>query len=177
MLWIAVGVSFATLITLSCFESARRKHPLNYILLGVFTLCEAYLVGAISSTYDVEEVAVAVGITAVICLGLTLFAFQTKIDFTMKSGAMMVVLLGFMVFGLLMIWFHSRILRILYATIGAIIFSCYLVIDTQMLIGGPRHKLRASIDDAIFVALQLYLDVVNIFLFILQLVGMGGDRR
>jgi len=49
-------------------------------------------------------------------------------------------------------------------------FVQYLVVDTQMMVGG-HHKYSLSPEEYIFGALNLYLDIVNIFLFILMLVG------
>lgn len=86
MMWISLGVLLVTMITLACCEGVRRKSPLNFIVLGIFTLAESFMLGVISSTYNGQEVFLAVGITAAVCLGLTLFAFQTKIDFTVMGG-------------------------------------------------------------------------------------------
>lgn len=41
----------------------------------------------------------AVGITAAVCLGLTIFAFQTKWDFTMMGGALVAASIVLLVFG------------------------------------------------------------------------------
>lgn len=75
-----------------------------------------------------------------------------------------------MIFGFLMIFIRSEILRVVYAWIGAFIFSAYIVIDTQSIIGG-KHKLKFTADDYIAAALNVYLDVINLFLFILRIVG------
>ena len=42
--------------------------------------------GAISSTYEVSEVLIAVGMTVLVVFALTMFAMQTKIDFTAWGG-------------------------------------------------------------------------------------------
>ena len=42
--------------------------------------------GAICSTYEVSEVLIAVGMTALVVFALTMFAMQTKIDFTAWGG-------------------------------------------------------------------------------------------
>ena len=44
------------------------------------------MLGAVASTYDVEAVLMAVATTAGVTLALTIFAFQTKIDFTGCGG-------------------------------------------------------------------------------------------
>ncbi len=74
------------MISMACCESVRRKAPTNYIFLGVFTACEGFMLGSIAAFYDTEAVMIAVGICAAVTLGLTVFAFQTKYDFTTCGG-------------------------------------------------------------------------------------------
>lgn len=170
-LWIlAFVMTIVLLIVLACCPDVRRKHPINLILLGVFTFCEGFLLGAVSASYKADAVLIAVGITAAVCLALTLFAFQTKYDFTMCSGALLVLLVVLLLFGILSIFIRSQVLNILYASLGALVFSLYLVFDTQLMMGG-KHKYSLSPEEYIFAALNLYLDIVNLFMFILQLVG------
>lgn len=166
----ALAVTFVTLIVLVCCDSVRRKTPLNLIFLGLFTLCESILLGAITSHYDEVSVLLAVGITAGVCLALTLFAFQTKFDFTMCGGLLFVFLMVLIIFGVFAAIFHTKILSVVYASLGALLFSFYLVFDTQLMMGG-KHKYSLSPEEYIFAALNLYLDIINLFLMILSLVG------
>ena len=65
----------------------------------------------------------AVGACAAITLGLTIFAFQTKIDFTAMGGVLLAVLICFIIFGFIAAFFPaSRTLNLVYASIGCIIF-------------------------------------------------------
>lgn len=61
-------------------------------------------------------------------------------------------------------------MTLVYASIGALIFSVYLVYDTQLMLGG-KHKYSISPEEYIFAALNLYLDIINIFLYILTIIG------
>ena len=54
--------------------------------LALWSVAEAVMLGMVASTYDVEAVLMAVGTTAGVTLALTIFAFQTKIDFTGCGG-------------------------------------------------------------------------------------------
>ena len=69
------------------------------------------------------QVFLAMIIVAVLALGITLFAFQTKIDFTAKSGCLFVALIVLMCFGFLTIFFYSRILQLVYSSLGKIIID------------------------------------------------------
>ncbi|KAG8197869.1 hypothetical protein JTE90_024268 [Oedothorax gibbosus] len=174
MFWIALVFTIVLLIALSCCEKVRRSFPANFICLFLFTFFESFLLGAAASRYDTEAVLIAAGICTVVCLGLTLFAFQTKIDFTVCSGFLMVCVLVLLVFGIFAMIFPSKIMQLLYGAAGAIIFSLYLVFDTQLMMGG-KHKYSLSPEEYIFAALNIYLDVINIFMSILQIVGYIRD--
>lgn len=64
-------------------------------------------------------------------------------------------------------------MQLIYACLGALLFSIYLIYDTQLVIG--KGTFSYSLDDAYLAAIQLYLDVINLFLFILQILGGGGN--
>lgn len=68
-------------------------------------------------------------------------------------------------------------MQIMYAVYGglmALIFMVFLAIDTQMLVGGKRLELDP--EEYIFAATQLFLDIIYIFWFILQLLGALNNK-
>ncbi|RWS17296.1 lifeguard-like protein [Dinothrombium tinctorium] len=169
MIITAAVLGFATLITLACCEY-HRTFPINLICLGIFTLTQSFLLMNVGAYINKPEVLMwAVIITFVICLALTVFAFQTKFDFTIFNGILFVFLVVLVVMGIiLLIVGRNRIFHLIYASLGAFIFSAYLVIDTQMIVGGS-HKYQYSPEDYIFAAINLYLDIINLFLMILRI--------
>lgn len=168
-MWANFAVLIVTEITLICCEGVRRKHPINMILLFVFTVSMSFFVGIIASTYEPDTVFTAAGATALIVLALTIFSFQTKWDFTGMAPYLFVALVCLMIFGFFAAIFRSNTAYIVYACIGVLIFSMYLVYDTQMLIGGKKYQL--SEEEYIFAALTIYIDVIQIFLYLLELFG------
>ncbi|XP_074653362.1 protein lifeguard 1-like isoform X2 [Tubulanus polymorphus] len=172
---VAFGVTIICLIVLACCADVRRKFPMNIIFLGIFTLCEGILLGTVSCRYKTDAVLMAAGITTVVAVGLTIFSFQTKWDFTMCSGALFVLTIVLLVFGIICLIVRNRYASIAYASLGALIFAMYLVMDTQMMIGG-KHKYALSPEEYIFAALNLYLDIVNMFMFILSIIGLSGGN-
>lgn len=160
------------LILMSCCTELRRRTPVNYILLALFTVAESLLLGCIAMKYDPVAVLMAAGVCAAVCLGLTMFAMQTKWDFTVLGGSLFAVLIVLIVFGIIAIIFPSRVMLLLYSAFGAILFSVYLIYDTQLMLGG-KHKYTISPEEYIFAALNLYVDVINIFLYILAIIGLG----
>jgi len=174
MQWIALIMTFILLIVLACCSDFRRRWPLNIVLLGLFTLCEGFMLGSVASYYRSEDVLIAVGICAGVCLSLMIFAMQTKWDFTAFGGILFVCVIVLFIFGIVAMIIPGKVITMIYASLGALLFSCYLVFDTQLMMGG-KHKYSISPEEYIFAALNLYLDIINIFLYILALVG--GSRN
>ncbi|KPJ10125.1 Glutamate [NMDA] receptor-associated protein 1 [Papilio machaon] len=175
MFWIAFATVFICLIVMSCCGNVRRQAPMNFIFLGIFTVAESFLLGVTSSMYDGTAVMMAVGITAAICLTLTLFAMQTKYDFTAMGGILLCATVVLLLFGLIAMFLPgNRIVTLVYASLGALLFSVYLVYDTQLMMGGT-HKYSISPEEYVFAALNLYLDVINIFVYILTIIGASRD--
>ncbi|EYC42733.1 hypothetical protein Y032_0520g2850 [Ancylostoma ceylanicum] len=65
--------------------------------------------------------------------------------------------------------FRVTFLYTVYAAIGALLSMLYLAIDIQLIMGGRQFEL--SPEEYIFAAMQIFLDILNIFLFILQIFG------
>jgi hypothetical protein len=157
-----------------------RVFPTNMILLLIFTLTEAYVVSCITSIVaDVKGgaiVVVAASMTLGKCLiilaiviALTLYAMFTRSDFTTGWGILFAFIAPFIMFGIFAWIAWIPVLHSLYCALGAAIFGIYLVIDTQLIVGGGRYEL--SMDDYVAGALMLYIDIIQIFLYILSLLG------
>ncbi|XP_013786944.1 protein lifeguard 1-like [Limulus polyphemus] len=174
LFWIALVLMFILMIILVCCDKVRRTSPTNIFILMAFTVLESFLLGFAAGGYDSDEVVMAVGICAVVSLGLTIFAFQTKWDFTLCGGFLFVSVLILILFGFICIFIPGRVVSLVYASLGALIFSLYLVYDTQLMIGGS-HRYSISPEEYIFAALNLYLDIINLFLFILQIISSAKD--
>jgi len=171
VMWTSWGVALAITIILACCGEIRRKTPHNFIFLGLFTACWSVMMGTTTAFYDVDAILIAVGCTAAVTLGLTLFAFQTKIDFTACGGFFLALLVILIVGGIVMIFIPpSKYTMIGFGAAGALVFSLYIIYDTQLMMGG-HHKYSLSPEEYIFAALNLYLDVTQLFMYILMMVG------
>ncbi|XP_063976605.1 protein lifeguard 1 isoform X2 [Diachasmimorpha longicaudata] len=173
--WSVFIITIVLIIVMACCTNVRRKAPMNFIFLFIFTVAEAILLATVASSYNADAVLMAAGITAAVCLALTLFAFQTKYDFTGCHTVLFVALVVLMLFGIIVTFIDgSKVMHLVYASLGALLFSFYLIYDTQMMLGG-KHKYSVSPEEYIFAALNLYLDVVNIFMYVLAIIGSSRD--
>ena len=82
-----------------------RQVPTNYILLGIFTLSESYIVSFICGLTNPEVVLVAAIMTLGITCSLTYYALTTKSDFTMAGATLFIVGMAFALFCMLGIIF------------------------------------------------------------------------
>lgn len=168
---LSIVLSFVLIVALMCMKD---KEPENMYLLGAFTLVEAFLVGSVTTAYCASGqrgiVLEALFLTGVIFIGLTMFTFQSKIDFSFLGAALSMGL------GALILWgFFAMIFGIktgyVYALLGCIIFSGYILFDTWLIMD------RLSPHEHVLAAIMLYLDIVNLFLYLLQLLSSSDDRR
>ncbi|XP_001235093.1 protein lifeguard 4 [Gallus gallus] len=141
----------------------RHQHPVNLYLLFGFTLLEAFTVAITVSFYDVSIVLQAFILTTAVFLGLTAYTLQSKRDFS-KFGAGLFACLWILIFScFLMVFFHSEIMELVFAAAGALLFCGFIIYDTHLLM----HKL--SPEEYILAAINLYLDIINLFLNLLRL--------
>ncbi|XP_053101157.1 protein lifeguard 1-like isoform X2 [Hemicordylus capensis] len=166
-------VLFVSIMVLACCRQFQRKYPWNLVVLSIVTLSLSYLLGAITSMYNTEAVLMAVGITAVVCFSVVIFSMQTRYDFTLCHGVLFVGCVILIIFAILCIFIRNRILQLVYASLGALLFTCFLAVDTQMILG--NKQLAINPEEFVFAALMLYLDIINIFLFILTIIGIAKE--
>jgi len=162
---------FSSILVMFALYWKRQSHPLNILLLGLFTVLESIGIGAIVSFSDTGIVLQALGITAIVFLGLTIFTFQSKWDFSNLGTYLYGAILIFLVTGIFSIFFpFSRTIDAIYAGFGCLIFSGYILFDTWLIAE------RVSPDDWVLACVSLYLDVINLFLNILRLLSDLQDR-
>jgi len=179
VLFSSMAISVGMMCVFTCCPDTMRKSPQNYLIMLVFTLAESVMVGFISMQYTTDSVLIVFGITAFVVFFLTLFACQTSYDFTGMGPYLFCAVMVLMGFGLvLMICSWTGIggealagARLAYAVLGTLIFSMYIVFDTQLIVGGKHARFQFGIDDYAMGAISLYMDIINLFLMLLQLMG------
>ena len=144
----------------------RKSYPTNLLFLTGFTALEAYTISVVVSFYNSRIVLEALVFTLGIFLALTLFACQTKYDFTswmpyLFGGLWVLILFGFMAAFVR----PSSTMELVYGVGAALIFSGYILVDTQLVM---RHY---HVEEEIAAAISLYLDIINLFLAILRILN------
>lgn len=159
------------LFFIMCNPEILKYYPYNCINLSIFTLTLSYIVSYISSFYPFQVVFLSGGSTITIFTGLTLYAFQTKIDYTVYGNFLIIILLSLIIFGYVNIYTNIELLNTIYLLLTIITFSGFIVYDTQLIVGGKNNRYKISTQDYVMGAITLYLDIINIFISFLELLS------
>lgn len=155
--------ALGSLVLLLALFVYRHQHPVNLYLLLTFTLLEAVSVATTVTFYDYSTVFQALILTSVVFAGLTAFTFQSKRDFSKLGAGLSSCLLILVVAGLFSIFFQSDTTELLLSAAGALLFCGFIVFDTFLLMK------QLSPEEHILASINLYLDIINLFLHLLRL--------
>jgi len=149
-----------------------KKMPgINLINLFAFTFMTGVtsiplMVSVVNITGGLAIIGNAFLMTSVIMGIMSYFAIKTKTDFTSYTKPMLIALIVIIVFSLINVFFlHNPIISVVISGIVVLLFSFMTIIDTQNIING-------AYETPIEGAVALYLDFLNIFLSLLQLLGI-----
>lgn len=162
------------------FLSAAIK-KVNSITAASIYLAYAALTGVTLSViflvYTQESIGTVFGLTAFSFAGLSSFGYVTKRDLGPIGSFCTMGLFGMIGYGLLSMFFPDMMTGVadrVYSVVGIIVFSGLTAYDTQKIKEFNVIGNEGSDEDrkeAVFGALTLYLDFVNLFLSLLRLFG------
>ena len=154
----------------------RRRKMLSYGFLYTFTFISGITLYPVVTSYlmTIGAKPVLMSLTATITIfgGLSLYASTTKRDFSFLGGFLTAALLALIVIGIFNIFSPlSSTATLIYSFIGILVFSGYVIFDVNRI---KQHGL--SDEEVPLMALNLYLDFVNLFLYILRFIGVLSSR-
>jgi uncharacterized protein len=167
---IAFIAAFATLIAMRF--AARRSTQLTVALLAAFGLLTGLAVAPVIAYYgsmDPRALWEAGGATALFIAGFGAAGYATRRDLTAIARLCFWALLALIVAGIVLVFVHIPGADLAYSALGLVIFAGFTMFDFQ--------RLRTSTDlaTAPFLAASIFLDVLNVFLFFLEIFS-GGER-
>ena len=168
---IAFIAAFAALIGMRF--AARRSMELTVGLLGAFGLLIGLAVGPTVAYYasaDPRALWEAGGATALFIAAFGAAGYATRRDLTVVARVCFWALLALIVAGIVLIFVHIPGAELAYSVLGLVIFAGFTMFDFQRL----RHSTDAN--SAPFLAASIFLDILNVFLFFLQIFS-GDDRN
>jgi FtsH-binding integral membrane protein len=145
-------------------------------MLFTFTIFESITLGMVCVFYYAagfgDQILLAAAITLGILLVLTLYTMQSKIDWSFLGPALITCLFVMIFWSWFTFWLspaNSFTGRKVISLFGAIIFSLFIIYDTNNIM---KHF---GVDDYIIAAIELYLDVINLFQYLLMLLSSSNN--
>ena len=165
-------VSIVTFMVLIWLHVERKNYPRNFYLLGAFTVLQSFSIAAICTLYDSWIVIKAAVLTTVVFGSLTMYTFNSKKDYSSWGAGLFSALWIMIVMSFMHVLFfrESEIAEEIMASFGAGLFCLFIIFDTHMIMK------RLSPEEYIVAAINLYLDIINLFLELLRLMGEANRR-
>ena len=165
---------FASLAPLLLATRKKAEFPMNIGLVLLFNFAMGVIISPALFVYGRTQPGL-IGQAAVLTIGafgiLTLYAFVSRRDFSAWGSFLMVGLVVLFIAMLINAFVGSAAGGLWLSVIGVMIFSGLLVFDTWRLLRSGAY----GPGDYVMTAVAIYLDLLNMFLFILSL--LGGRRR
>ncbi|MCQ2823031.1 Bax inhibitor-1/YccA family protein [Helicobacter pylori] len=152
---------------------SKSKPGLNLFMLFAFTSLSGVtlvpLLGMVIAKAGLGAVWQALGMTTIVFGLMSVYALKTKNDLANMGKMLFIALIVVVVCSLINLFLGSPMFQVVIAGASAILFSLYIAYDTQNIIKGMY-------DSPIDAAVSLYLDFLNVFISILQIIGIFSDR-
>ena len=175
LLLLAVIGFFCVLFLISANENLGRKVPQNYLILLIITLCMSFICGLFAISYSFQIVFFVVLLTIISSVVITMYAYSTDKDYSYIRALFAVLISQFGGFILMVFILNITTLKMVCCLVATLIFGIYLVYDTQVIL--KKYGEVYSVDDYIFASLQIYIDIVRLFLIILATVGKSSKNK
>lgn len=167
-IFLCLGISF----------KAAKNPTLGFILLFILSAIYGFEFALIAGYFTAAKISLAFISAAAVFGGMALFGSMTKRDLSNWGAYLSAALIGFIVAWVVNLFLRSSAVTYIFSFIGVIIFTGLVAYDAQnakkifMTYGGQVS------DNGLVImsALNMYLDFINIFMFLLQIFGMSDNR-
>ena len=156
----------------------QRRRSIGYGFVYAFTFVSGVTLFPVISSYLLTlgpaPVIKALAVTAGAFLISSVVASRTSLDFSFLGGFLFIGLMAILLMGVVSIFIpFSTMTSLVYSLIGIGVFIGYVLYDVNRI-----AHMGVAESQVPWVVLSLYLDFVNLFLFVLRLMGvLGSDRR
>jgi FtsH-binding integral membrane protein len=177
VLLIAVVAEFGVVLGIS-FGFNRLSSGTATVLFIVYAALNGFTLSIVLLAFSVGTVFLAFGSTAALFGAMSIIGYTTQVDLSKLGTYLMMGVLGLVIAMVINLFVNSGPLDFIVSIAGVLIFTALTAYDTQR-IGRMAAQMGQAGDEGvklgIFGALKLYLDFINMFLFMLRL--FGGRRR
>lgn len=161
--------------------TAKKSSPANAILFFSFSAVNGLVLSITLSYYRIADITLAFVTGAALFVALAIVGYVTKRNLTRIGQLSIALLIGLIIASVINLFVQSSFMQLMMSYAGVVIFSLLTAYDNQWLKqvyyqatnSGAEINLNTI---AIMGALNLYLDFINLFLYILQIFGFDSDN-
>ncbi|WEV43196.1 Bax inhibitor-1/YccA family protein [Lactobacillus sp. ESL0684] len=177
MMWIILLVPLG--LSMGISFKANRNPVAGLVMLMLLSVIYGFEFALLAGFYTGSQIASAFVAAAAVFISMALFGTFTKKDLTNWNAYLGAALIGFLVAWIVNMFLNSPTITYIFSFIGVIIFTGLVASDAQQMkrIYTNYGNQVSTNGLAILGALQLYLDFVNIFMFLLEIMGIGNDNN
>ncbi len=146
------------------------------VLLLAFAAAEGLLFGPILLMYTQDSIALAFTCTAGMFGAMSLYGAFTKTNLSGLGRTLLMLLFGLIIASIANIFWGNGTFDLICSGVGVIIFALFTAYDTQKILEiglCPDEDVRRK--GAVLGAMSLYLDFINLFLYLLRFLGSSDD--
>lgn len=153
----------------------RKMQPTTAkILFCLYSFITGLTFSSIFVVYEITSIIYVFGITSLIMLIFAAIGYYTNMDLTKIGTYLFMALLAIIICSIINMFVGSETFDLTLTIICLLVFIIYIAYDVQV-IKRNSYMIENEENAAIYGALQLYLDFINIFLRLLELFGKNRD--
>lgn len=173
VMWIMIGVELAIVIGVSAAIN-KLSLPVATLLFVLYSVINGALLSSIFLIYTTSSIATVFFITAGTFAAMSIYGYTTKTDLTSMGKLLMMAVIGLIIATVANLFMKSSGLEMIISYAGVLIFVGLTAYDTQkikeMCLQAPDAS-ETMQKYALLGALSLYLDFINLFIYLLRIFG------
>ena len=180
--WLMWGLFIAELGLVMGLSAAIHKMSFStaVLMMAIYSVLNGVTLSVILLVYTYSSIAMAFVISAGMFAVMAIIGTVTKRDLSSWGSILLMALIGLIIASVVNLFLHSSTMEWIISLVGVVLFAILTVYDTQKIRRLLVEKNGLVSEEgmhniALLGSLELYLDFINIFLFVLRL--LGGNRR
>ena len=180
--YIPMVLLIAELVVVLVLSAGILKRPVGVtrVLFAVYSILNGLVFSAYFVIYDVANLVVIFGLTALFFGAFSLYGRFTKTDLSKLRPLLIGGLIFLLIAGLLTMFLNLSSMERIICMVGIVVFLCFTASDVQKIKANYEYFYGDAVllqKASIYSALQLYLDFINLFLYLLRFLGRGRNSR
>jgi len=174
MKWLVIFAPLVAVFGVTIALNANPPHEVAVTLLHVFAALMGLSFAGIFVIFSMGSIFTAFMGSAVLFAVMSIYGYFTKRDLSGLSQMLFVALIAIVIASLVNIWIGSTLFQMVISAIAIVVFLGFTAADTQLI----REMVSVETDQPVEIigALTLYMDFINLFINLLQIIGVAPGK-